>query len=232
MAFRERLLSLRGRRLYAPGFPHLVRRMCKTLAAPKAGEKATVQKGKTPERVAALNVAAHKRKHRKPFSRLRQFRTDGCLWEPTPEGYGEPLFPIFNGRTENGRFRGVGLNSQPGVTLPKAYRVPGSQPMGFQRARRPFGRAAAASKSAAVFRFLFGGKKEHPSPLYRKRIPFPVTLEKKIGVRGPFTCPGFPAGAGRGDVCAFSGAAVLPLLTGQKRRKSRRCSVRAETRPR
>ena len=37
--------------------------------------------------------------------------------------------------------------------------------------------------TAAVFRFLFGGKKEHPSPLYRKRIPFPVTLKKKTGVR-------------------------------------------------
>ena len=157
---------------------------CAKLWQPQRWErKPLCKKEKTPERVAALNVAAHKRKHRKLFSRFRQFRTDGCLREPTPEGYGEPLFPIFNGRTENGRFRGVGLNSQPGVTLSKAYRVPGSQPKGFQRARRPFGRAAAASKSAAVFRFLFGGKKEHPSPLYRKRIPFPVTLEKKTGAR-------------------------------------------------
>ena len=35
-------------------------------------------------------------------------------------------------------------------------------PRGFQRGpQAPFGRAAAASESAAVFRFLFGGKKEH-----------------------------------------------------------------------
>ena len=170
--------------LRAPVFSHALYGKCAELRQPqRRSRKPLCKKGKTLERVAALNVAAHKRKHRKPFSRFRQFRTDGCLQEPTPEGYGEPLFPIFNGRTENGRFRVVGLNSQPGVTLSKAYRVPGSQPMGFQRARRPFGRAAAASKSAAVFRFLFGGKKEHPSPLYRKRIPFPVTLKKKTGVR-------------------------------------------------
>ena len=169
--------------MWAALFHALCGKCAKLRQSQRWERKPLCKKGKTPERVAALNVAAHKRKHRKPFSLFRQFRTDGCLQEPTPEGYGEPLFPIFNGRTENGRFRGVGLNSQPGVTLSKAYRVPGSQPMGFQRARRPFGRAAAASKSAAVFRFLFGGKKEHPSPLYRKRIPFPVTPERKTGVR-------------------------------------------------
>ena len=175
---------MRGRCLHAHRVFHTLCGGCAKLRKPqRRARKPLCKKGKTPERVAALNVAAHKRKHRKPLSLFRQFRTDGCLQEPTPEGYGEPLFPIFNGRTENGRFRGVGLNSQPGVTLSKAYRVPGSQPMGFQRARRPFGRAAAASKSAAVFRFLFGGKKEHPSPLYRKRIPFPATPERKAGVR-------------------------------------------------